>query len=402
MSLSARTIGWIRRWNVGGTVAVAAMASLVVACGGGGDGGSVGITPTATGTAYATGPVSGFGSIIVNGVRFDDSSAIVEDDDGNRSSRASVKLGSMVEIESGKVDDTLGSATAMHIRFGSEIVGPVASVDASTSSFVTLGQTVEVRPETVFDDSLTGGLTGLAGHVVEVHALFDAASGHYIATRVEDASNAAFFKLRGLVSKLDPGQKTFQIGEAQISYANVASADLPANFADGQRVRVRLQKTTQTAGQWVAVTIRTGIRKVEDHDDARLQGIVTTVTSPTLFAVNGIPVDATNARIDNGVVTVGARVEVRGAAKDGTVVASSVKVLHADDDEVRGVELHGAISDLTGSTFVLRGVTVNFSGAVMPMHGGKSQLINGAMVEVKGVMSADRSTLTAHMIKFDG
>ena len=61
----------------------AAAAALLAGCGGGGDAGTA---PFGTGTAaatssYAAGAISGFGSVIVNGVRFDNSKAKVSDDD---------------------------------------------------------------------------------------------------------------------------------------------------------------------------------------------------------------------------------------------------------------------------------------------------------------------------------
>ncbi len=390
--------GWVRRWGFGGAAAAVLAATLVAGCGGGGGAGS------GTATAFSTGPISGFGSIIVNGVRFDDSAAQVEDEDGGRSSSASLKLGSMVEIESERIDDSSGRAKALRIRFGSEIVGPVEDIDEMANSFVVLGQTVELKPETVFDDSLDGTLAGLDGKVVEVHAQFDAATGHYVATRIEAEDNPAFYKLRGLVSALDTTTQTFKLGGALISYENVDAADLPAHFADGQRVRVRLQTTQQADGSWLAVTIRSGVRKVEDHDDARLRGTVSALAADLLhFEINGLPVDASNARIDNGPLSEGARVEVRGSVKDGTIVATRVKVLHGDDDEIRGVELHGLVGDLSPAeqTFMLRGVKVDYSGTVLFKDGAEAQLADGVQVEVKGVLSDDRSTLKALVIEFE-
>jgi hypothetical protein len=334
------SVGQAGRWGWGGVAAVLA-ATLMAACGGGGSSGADG----GTAEAFAAGPISGFGSVIVNGVRFDDSSASIQDDDGVRGSSDDLKLGTMVEIESGRIDDSTGRAKALRIHFGSEIVGPVV-----------MGQTVEVRPETVFDDSLGGGLSALtAGLVVEVHALFDAASGHYIATRIEDKASALTFKLRGVVSALDTTAKTFEIGGELISYANINAADLPALFGDGLRVRVRVQ-TTQVAGAWVAVSIRAGVRRMDDHDDARLRGTVTAWTDATHFQVNGIAVDASGARIDNGPVAMGDRVEVRGAARGGTVIFKD---------------------------------------------GSAAQLANGVALEVKGVLSADATTLTAVIIEFE-
>jgi hypothetical protein len=392
------SVGQAGRWGWGGVAAVLA-ATLMAACGGGGSSGADG----GTAEAFAAGPISGFGSVIVNGVRFDDSSASIQDDDGVRGSSDDLKLGTMVEIESGRIDDSTGRAKALRIHFGSEIVGPVESVDTAAGSFVVMGQTVEVRPETVFDDSLGGGLSALtAGLVVEVHALFDAASGHYIATRIEDKASALTFKLRGVVSALDTTAKTFEIGGELISYANINAADLPALFGDGLRVRVRVQ-TTQVAGAWVAVSIRAGVRRMDDHDDARLRGTVTAWTDATHFQVNGIAVDASGARIDNGPVAMGDRVEVRGAARDGTVIATRVKVLNGNDDEVRGIELHGTVSELDteAKTFLLRGVKVSYGGTVIFKDGSAAQLANGVALEVKGVLSADATTLTAVIIEFE-
>ena len=92
-----------------------------------------------------------------------------------------------------------------------------------------LGQTVQTTATTVFDDSLAGGLAALtAGTVVEVHALFDAASGRYIATRIEDEDNTSFYKLRGVIANLDTTAKTFTIGSEVINYAGLTVAELPA------------------------------------------------------------------------------------------------------------------------------------------------------------------------------
>lgn len=394
--MQSETIPWARGWSWVPALVAASVAALVVGCGGGGGGGAVGAA------AYTAGPVRGFGSIIVNGVRFDDSGAQVENEDGVRGSSDDIKLGSMVEVESDKVDDSTGRARASRIRFGSEIVGPVTGVDTLNNTFVVLDQIVDVKPETVFDDSLAGGLAALDGKVVEVHAQPDAASGHYVATRVESEAGATAFKLRGTVSALDANAKTFKIGAAVINFGAVAAADLPTGLADGMKVRVKLQ-TAKANGQWVATSVRSGERRIEDHDDGRLQGNVSAFVSATAFEVNGIAVDASAARIDNGPVTADSRVEVRGAVKDGKVVATRVTVLKPSDDSVRGIELHGTISDVdtTAKTFVLRGLKVSFAGAVTYERGTEAQLVAGAKVEAKGALSADRTTLSAALIRFE-
>ena len=405
MTASTRTpLTGRRRQVLAALLAGSSLAALLVACGGGG-----GDTPatgggTATAQSFATGPISGLGSVIVNGVRFDDSAARVEDEDGAAHAARELKLGMMVEIQAGKIDDNTARASASLIRFGSELVGPVASIDAAAQTLRVLDQTIEVKPTTVFDDGLAGFAAIAVGQVLEVHAQFDAATGHYVATRIEREDSVAAFRLRGLVSALDTAAKTFKIGDAVINYAGVAAADLPAAFANGQRVRVRLQ-TAQVNGQWVAIGIRTGVRKVDDIGDARLRGLVTAFTSPQAFEVQGIVVDASGATFEPNAAAVklGALVEVRGTASAGKIVASRVKVRNERDDDLQRVELHGDVSalDTTAKTFMLRELKVDYSKVVEWKDGAAADVANGKKLEVKGVWSADRKTLIAAVIEFE-
>jgi hypothetical protein len=377
------------------------MAALLVACGGGGD--AAPSAGSARPLSYASGPISGLGSIIVGGVRFDDSAAHVEDEDGAAHAARELKLGMMVEVQAGAIDDSAARASATLIRFGSEMVGPVASIDATAQTLRVLDQTVDVKSTTVFEEGLAGFSAIAKDDVLEIHAQFDASTGHYVATRIEKEDGAAVFRLRGIVSALDTTAKTFRIGEALISYASVAVADLPAAFANGQRVRVRLQTAHVTSEPWVAISVRTGVRRVDDIGDARLRGLVTDFASPQQFAVQGIMVDASNATFEPNAAAVkpGALVEVRGRAADGKIIASRVKVRDERDDDLQRVELHGAVSVLDTTTFMLHDVKVNYSHVLEWKNGVPADLANGKPLEVKGLWSADRSVLIAAVIEFE-
>jgi hypothetical protein len=386
-------------------------AFALSACGGGGSADS-GATTAPTASAFAAGPITGFGSVIVNGVRFDDSNASISDDDGVAHRSDELRLGMMAEIESaGIVRDSAGSRSAAKaIRFGSEIVGPVGSVAADGSALVVLGETVQVTPTTLFDDRLVGGLKAIVAGttIVEVHAALDVATGVYTATRIEPKPNAPFFKLRGAVSGIDKTAHTFRIGSGTetISYDAIA-AGVPATLDNGALVRVRLQ-TTQVAGKWVAASVVSGVRKLENHDEAEIEGKITasTFAADKKFSVNGIAVDASGASFPNGTagIVVGGRVEVKGSAVNGVVVATAVKVETEKDREAEGFELHGTISavDATAKTFTLRGVKVGFGGSAVEFRKGTAaDLANGKKVEVKGMRSADGSMLTATRISFE-
>lgn len=395
---------WSGRLHAGALLVLAALT----ACGGGGSDPAANNPPAASAASFALGPITGYGSIVVNGVHFEERSANVTDDDGLSHSSSELKMGMVVEVQASAIDKSTQRATAQSVRFGAEVKGPVANVDLAAGTFTVLGQTVLVSTTTVWDDSLSGGLAGLAaGTVVEVHAQLNAATGQYQATRIESEAGATSFKLRGTVSGLDTTAKTFSIGTAVVSYANLAAADLPANFADGLKVRVKLA-TAQVNGQWVATSIRTGVRKVEDHSEAHVRGTVSAVTSATLFSVDGVAVDASAASWPDGTsgLVVGARVEVEGTVTNGVLMATKVEFddKHGADDDRNKPEFSGSVSalDIVAKTFKVqdRTETISYAAAVTYKNGTQADLANGVNVEVKGRLSADGSTVTASRIEF--
>jgi hypothetical protein len=396
------------------------VAALITACGGGGADTSaanpppVTIDPPAvTAASYMQGPVSGFGSVILGGVRYDDSQASISDEDGQSLPSSAVKLGVMLQVDASKVDVVAATATAKaeRLRLGIEVLGPVSAVNVGAGTVQVLGQTVVVNTNTVFDSSLSGGLTALkVGTAIEVHGMADATSGQITATRIEAQTAPLFFKLRGAVTALNTTAKTFKIGDATIGYSGIAAGELPVNLANNLVVRVRLQ-TTPAAGVWVATSVRSGVRAPVAGQGARVEGKITAFTSSSVFEVAGLKVDASAAAFPDGTagLVLGARVEVTGTVTNGVLVATKVEISGKRDgggngggDSPRPLELHGAITgiDSAAKTFVLRDVTVNYSGSVAYKNGSEAKLVSGATVEVYGVLSADRTRLQATRIEF--
>ena len=370
-------------------------------CGGGVDSGGTGAPAK---SASASGPITGFGSVIVNGVHFDDSSASITDTDGTVHSRDELKLGMTTSIRGSAlvVNSTGTRSTATSIVFGSAILGPVDNIDTLAKTLIVLGQTVDVTPTTVFDSSLTGGLAALSvGDVVEVYALFDALNKHYSATRIERKTSVSTYRLRGVVSNLDTTTQAFNIGSQRISYAGVPASDVPTAFANGRVVLVQLQ-IAPPGGVWLAIRLRDGVRPLDDQDETRVEGLISDFTSSTQFSVDGVSVNASQARVTgNTALGLGIRVAVEGTASVGALVASRVQIKTETDVENEGFELDGAIStiDTANKNFVLRGVTVNYSSSEFP-DGTISDLAVGKFVEVNGTLSADSTGLQAIRIRF--
>jgi hypothetical protein len=381
------------------------LALAMAACGGGVDSGGTGVAPQ----SYANGPITGFGSVIVNGVRFDDSSASVTDADGTACGRDSLRLGMTTEIRGSAITTDAGGAsvsTASSITYGSDILGRIDSMDLSADNkhLVVLGQRVDINTTTVFDDvSVAGGLPALrAGDVVEVYALFDASTSRYSATRIERKGAVTAFRLRGVVRQVDAVNKLFNIGSQRISYAGFSGA-APVTPVDGNFLRVRLQ-TTQVGGVWIVAGLVDGAPKPKDMDEVRLEGVIGSFTSTTLFSVNGVPVNAGGITPPAGLAA-GVRVEVEGRFSGGVLQADKLKIESPDDVSNEEFELRGLITsvDAPNLSFVLRGLTVTYS-VVAPVtdfrDGTASDLKPGVNVEARGVLSADGLRLLAGRITF--
>lgn len=385
---------WRRLWT--GVV----LAALLTACGGGGGG----IGEGGTGS-FASGPISGFGSVIVNGVHFDDSGARVVDDDGGSLALDDLRLGQVVEIDSGAIDasGTVPVATAREIRVGAVLLGRIDAVDAAASRLTVMDQTVRVTASTVFDDAIRGGLAALAADdIVEVYGFYDSATSAYSASRIERRSGTPqVFKVRGIATAVSAGTRTFRIGTARFTVPG--SLTLPT---EGQLVRVRVQ-TDREGGAWVLVaSSQQAAPTLRDDDEAEIKGLITRFVSIADFSVDGVPVRTdSGTEFSNGSASLalGARVEVEGRVVGGVVRADEVKFEKEDGGGSESFEVSGRVSDFDAAQqrFVVRNVTIVYDGSTRFDNGAAADLANGATVEVKGQLSADGTELQAQRIKFD-
>lgn len=376
--------------------------AVVTACGGGVDSGGTG-GPT---TSFASGAITGFGSVIVAGVRFDERGASIADADGNARSRDALGLGMTIEARgTGIFKDAEGNdasvATSIVVR--SEIVGAVSANDVAGRTAIVLGQTVETTAATVFDGGLAHGQASLRpGDVVEIHGSVDAVTGRYVATRVERRTGVAAFTLRGTVSALDRAARTFSIGPTRISYAALGA--VPASVSDGAQVRVTLAVLPGPGGVWVAQGVGERAPDLDDRDEAKLEGLVSAFTSTVQFSIDGRPVDARAAAFPDGTsrLVLGARVKAEGTISGGVLVASRVRAADRDDDGDREFQVRGAIAslDTAGRTFVVRNVVVSYSGAVDFRDGSATGLRVGREVDARGMLSSDGTRLQATRIDF--
>ncbi len=393
--------GFVRRTCA---VALLLLVALAASCGGGVDSGGTG----APAVAFASGPITGFGSVIVNGVHFDDRTAAVSDADGNPRTRDDLRLGMTTDVRGLAIAvdaDGNDASVANSIVFASELLGPITASDLVARTLDVLGQTVDIATTTVFDTSLVGGQAALSiGDVVEVYAQLDAATGHYAASRIEKHAGVNAFVLRGLVAGLDTTARTFSIGATRISYAGVVAASVPATLANGRFVRAIVDIVPAPGTVWTALRLSDGTPAIDDRPEANIKGLVSAFTSNAAFNVNGTPVDARSATFPNGTtgLGLGTRVEVDGATTAGVLVARTVTIVSDSQESGRDFDVRGAIAsiDTTAMVFVVRDVPVSYAGTVDFRDGTAADLAAGRQVEARGKLSADGTRLIATRIDF--
>lgn len=386
-------------WRDAGPWAATLLGVAVLAgCGGTQDDSTNGSQTAATAQA-AAGTVSGMSDtwVLLNGIKYNKTSAQVLDDDGQLVSASALQLGMQIDVQASQVDTAKAVGNASNIAFGASVEGQVDSVDAAAGQLVVLGQTFQVSDGTVFANGLSNGLADVAaGNFAKVQGVLDAKTGITAASRVEVKKSVRQLRLRGVTSELDSAAKTVKIGGQVVNFAN---AKVGVSLEAGQVVRSVLE-TEKVNGQFVAKQIGADRRFVADGDAVDVSAAVDEVTSPTSFKILGLAVDASNATITNGeALKVGARAEVKGALSGGKLVATSVTVKQSG--KANAAELQGALSALDAAkrTFTLKDVAVSFNDKSTFVGGSAANLAEGSNVNVKGKLASGGTQLKAETIE---
>jgi len=400
---------------------------LLSSCGGGvGDqasatGNGSGVGSGGTGS-YTNGPISGLGSIIVNGVRYDVSAAQVksdESDDGNASlDSTSLDLGMQVEVSSGVVTPPavvgeLPTAVATEVRFASALVGSVSvAPDVGCSCLTVLGQKVTYTSAT----NMPVGLD--VNDVIEVFGQPDLTTHALVATRVQRVTALnPVYKLVGWVASGAAINAT-----AHTLTVQGPTTSLTLTYTDAQASQVNALVNEDVHRRPVRVWVRGSVSAlvldhlsvdqplVNDRDEARLEGLVTSVLNATTghLSIHGTAVDASAApnqvRTLLAGLALGDRVRV-----DGQMVAGVLRVDEAyvagsgeDDEEDGTIELHGApvgvaaVGDGTHATMTVRSVSVVYEIAKAPAN-----LASLGCIEVEGKAYDALGRLVAGVVKAD-
>ena len=323
-----------------------------------------------SGSASASGTVTGFGSIFVNGKRFETENVEVRHD--GITERCTITANDRCELKEGMKVTVSGSFSGSTHR-ASTIVqedtleGPITSVDVANSQFSVLGQTVLVDDTTKFDSGVSLANL-LPGQVVEVSG-FVKSDGVIVASFIERKSGAGCgidgCEIKGVVKNHDHASTRFQIGGLTVIYdidgtlpdTNIGDMPPPnGNNWNGIFVEV---KGTSLAG---TTLMATRIERENDGagnavDEFEVEGFVTQAGTPNGniidFTIGTTPVRTTaNTEFRGGLVdeiVVGARMSAEGRFDGTTLIAKHVKFHES-------VRLEGDIETIGANTLTIRGL----------------------------------------------
>lgn len=377
---------------------------LLSACGGGGSSSG----PDAASSAGRTlGTVTGFGSIVVDGVRYDDRRArvVVDTESGapdERTGPVTVKLGHRVSLEFSGSDD---ADSASRVGIAAEVVGRVAAI---SPDLIIAGQIVRTN-----EDPAAGPVTVYEGFGsradirvtdrAEVHGVPSMVNGQIViqASRIERKPTAdAWVRVAGTVSNLSADGSSFSLGGLAVTLDRRPSGTrvVPGSLglANGQRVVVWSTgaATATPSGTSVAASlVRIQRGQTQGSQQLRVSGPVTECTAPCAgsFKVGGTPVNAAAAGVDfrNGGaadLANGRWVDIRGTLDaNGEVLLASRVTLRDRGPAVPITGLRGSITDyVDAANFKVRGVPVTTDASTRTAASCPTPLANGTLVDIRG------------------
>jgi hypothetical protein len=350
-------------------------ASALSGCGGGGAS-IIGALPGTGGTGiFAQGAIAGFGSVIVNGIKFDDSAATVQID-GVAAGSQDLRLGMVagVQGQSG-ADPALGVASQIEVWS----IARGAVTQLQNGAFGVAGMTIQTNSATVYEGVASAAALAV-GQAVAVWGLQAGADGsHWVATRVTLLPAAVSQVVgTGLVS-VTGGQRSLNGIALRGSVASAMTA--------GQLVRAK--GVLSDGGLQVEEYKVLGLPSdTGEAHQVEVEGVVTQVLSSTRFMLGNTEVDTSAiANPQAAAVAVGLRIQVRGTQQGQLLKASALE--SESEQKLDQAEIEGTVQQYTNlASFVVRGQRCDASAAAIT-QGKASDLKVGVKVKLEGTKAGD-------------
>lgn len=392
---------------------IGTMAGSLAACGGGGSSSS---DTSASASGTSVGPVSGFGSVYVNGTYFntDDLGGSITSDDG-LSREAELEKGMILQVKA-DWDDDRNEGRASRVEYDDTLRGALTAFTwdevENTGSLTVAGQTVLLDGRTVVksgDDLAT--VAGAPGNYRVRVSAWRQGDGSFRASFVGIRPVADLFtgdserevEVEGLIADLDRDARTFTINGLPVAY-QLAGFDDDLESADDLRddLAVEVEGYLEN-GVLMAREIEGEDDGFDDDDDVELSGAIAGDydASARQFIINGVTVQVGDTEFDDGLgedqLADGLFVKVEGEYRGGLLYAEEIEPQDGD------AELEGVIDsvNLADNRIQVSGVTVAISintlieddddDDVRSRTQDLESLAQGQYVEIEGRQRSDTS-----------
>jgi len=392
------------RSKIIGIAAAAVTALGLSACGGGGGGSSSAPPPAGTNPpapasipVTASGVITGFSSVFVNGARYEvesDTIVAIEGESERVGDDSALRVGMKVRIRASEQD---GQRVAQRIEYDDDLKGPARDVvidpaNPATGSFTVLRQSVVVDANTAFDDDVgdnnADGNIDIRDLVLSTGQVVVEVSGlvmpdGFLATRIDRVNDAAGrpdvdddeFEVKGFVDEVADDGSSFRINDATFLVVEGAGGTF---FDDGLvadqtlvGIFVEVEADLDASGNFVAVEVEreddfdddNGDGRIDDDDRSgrfEIEGILVSVDTdvvPNIVVIGSVTLAVSDASALTG--QEGRLLELKGSFDDNGVLVLSESRLEVENS----VRIEDRVSESSATTLTTRlGIVITPTG----------------------------------------
>ncbi|TRX56711.1 DUF5666 domain-containing protein [Thalassomonas sp. M1454] len=357
------------------------------------------------------GEITGFGSIYVNGVKYDTSDSNIFDDDDNTLSESDLSVGMLVKLY-GELNSDSISGTAHTIHYSPEIKGFIESIDLNLMTLTVHGQVIVFNDLTHFDDTLASSL--MPDDYVEVNGHF-LENGNLLATRIEQKSAVDNISIKGKVSNINLTEMQFTLGDLIIDYQDAEFDNFSVNeLSNGQFVKVKGILANLVDGVFDVDTVKLYSFKPEDehnHTYHYLNGLIANLQNDYSFMIGDVQVIISDStRVEYGSLDNLANdlnVKIKGEYNSNNqLVASKIYIVNQVEVKAQGLveDINTTLRTITvlGVTFMYNEFTRFDDDSENDSHTfNDSSLGIGDFVEIKGYINTDGDYVASKISKDD-
>lgn len=367
------------------------------------------------GSGASIGPITGFGSVYVNGVRFE-TNGDVNSNDGVLK-EADLDKGMLLAVEGNWHADGEGQAQALYYD---DTLRGYLEADATwddvskTGSLVVLKQTIKLDSQTVFGGTLTVDQLLKDSHVrISGWRLDD---GTFRASYVGNLEFGDYgdneFEVEGVITELDTDLQQFKIGGLTIRYNSLTEFDDMDESDLRNDLVVEVEGRSYSSGELLATEIEKESKRYKRFagGDIEFSGTISGDYNETLrqFTLNGLLVQVDDRTdFDDGLresdLQAGLMIQVEGEFNEnGVVLAEEIEPREANAE----VEAIVESIDFEANQMVVGGVRVQITSLTMLIDDNDDRMRFedfrvGDFIEVEGLETTDSQGTLMVAIKID-